>query len=70
MCDPAQQERPCSADALVDRSLIDAMAAQSREECLRQDDRMLRTILFLEQGLRDSGRDGRARSAHHTTRTG
>ncbi len=35
----------------VDESLIDAMLALSPEERLRQNDRMIRTILQLRQGL-------------------
>ena len=36
--------------ALVDESLIDATLALGPEERLRQNDRMLRTILLLRQG--------------------
>ena len=35
----------------VDESLIDAMLALSPEERLRQNDRMIRTIELLRQGL-------------------
>ena len=42
---------PESGDSpLVDESLIDAMLALGPEERLRQNDRMLRTILLLRQG--------------------
>jgi hypothetical protein len=37
--------------SLVDGSLIDAMWALSPEERLRQNDRMVRTILLLRQGF-------------------
>jgi hypothetical protein len=37
--------------SLVDESLIDAMLALSPVERLRQNDRMVRTILLLRQGL-------------------
>ena len=51
--------------ALVDESLIDAMLALNPEERLRQNDRMVRTVLLLRQGFetakatRKAGRDGR-----------
>jgi hypothetical protein len=35
----------------VDESLIDAMLALSPEERLRQNDRMIRTVELLRQGL-------------------
>jgi len=38
------------ASALVDESLIDAMLTLSPEERLRQNDRMVRTVLLLRQG--------------------
>jgi len=41
--------------SLVDVSLIDAMLALSPEERLRQNDRMIRTILQLRQGLEKIG---------------
>ena len=37
-------------DESLDESLIDAMLALSPEERLRQNDRMVRTILLLQQG--------------------
>jgi hypothetical protein len=40
-----------SAPSLVDESLISAMLELSPEERLRQNDRMVRTILLLRQGL-------------------
>ena len=44
----------------VDESLIDAMLALSPEERLRQNDRMVRTILQLRQGLaQKENEDGR-----------
>lgn len=47
---------------LVDESLIDAMLALSPEERLRQNDRMVRTILQLQEGLAkkdaDDGQQG------------
>ncbi len=36
--------------ALVDESLIDAMLALTAEERLRQNDRMVRTVLLLRRG--------------------
>ena len=54
MNDGGAQDRGTSDPALVDEcldeSLIDAMMALSPEERLRQNDRMLRTILLLRQG--------------------
>jgi hypothetical protein len=50
----ARQDHPHSDDAqssLVDESLIDAFLALSPEERLRQNDRMIQTILQLRQGL-------------------
>jgi hypothetical protein len=52
-----------SGSALVDESLIDATVALSPEERLRQNDRMLRTVLLLQQGwaaMKDD-QDGRER---------
>jgi hypothetical protein len=48
---------------LVDESLIDAMLALSPEERLRQNDRMVRTVLLLRQGFEaaKAGSDGRER---------
>jgi hypothetical protein len=44
---------PDAADSsVVDETLIDAMLALSPEERLRHNDRMVRTILLLRQGLR------------------
>jgi hypothetical protein len=40
-----------SAAGLVDETLIDAMLALIPEERLRQNDRMLRTIRRLQEGL-------------------
>jgi hypothetical protein len=40
-----------SLPPLVDESLISAMLELSPEERLRQNDRMVRTILLLRQGL-------------------
>jgi hypothetical protein len=40
-----------SDPSLVDESLLSAMLALSPEERLRQNDRMVRTILLLRQGL-------------------
>ena len=51
--------------ALVDESLIDAMLALNPEERLRQNDRMVRTVLLLRRGFETAkatmkaGRDGR-----------
>ena len=52
-----------SESALVDESLIDAMLALSPEERLRQNDRMVRTVLLLRQGWEDmkAAQDGRER---------
>ncbi len=49
--------------AWVDESLIDAMLALSPEERLRQNDRMVRTVLLLRQGWEAAkgARDGRER---------
>lgn len=48
--------------SLVDESMIDAVLALSPEERLRHNDRMVRTILLLRQGLADgderNGRNG------------
>ena len=45
---------------VVDESLIDEMLARSPEERLRYNDRMLRTIELLRQGLAEkTGEDGR-----------
>jgi hypothetical protein len=41
----------------VDMSLVDAMLALSPEERLRHNDRMLRTIELLRQGLAEKARD-------------
>lgn len=44
----------------VDESIIDAMLALTPEERLRQNDRMIRTIELLRQGLtQQSGENGR-----------
>ena len=47
----------------VDESLIDAMLALSPEERLRQNDRMVRTVLLLRQGFEavKADSDGRER---------
>jgi hypothetical protein len=53
-------DRQSDAEAVaVDESLIDAMLALSPEGRLRQNDRMVRTILLVKQGLaaRDPSRD-------------
>ena len=50
MSDGGAQDCGTSDSALVDESLIDAMLALSPEERLRQNDRMVRTILLLRQG--------------------
>ncbi len=55
MNDSGAQGRGASDPALVDESLIDAMMALSPEERLRQNDRMLRTILLLRQGWEAAG---------------
>jgi hypothetical protein len=44
-------------EAGVDMSLIDAMLALSPEERLRHNDRMLRTIELLRQGLAEKTAD-------------
>jgi hypothetical protein len=50
---------PTQASA-VDESLIDEMLAQSPEERLRHNDRMLRTIELLRQGMAEkTGENGR-----------
>jgi hypothetical protein len=56
-------EGEASESPLVDESLIDAMMALSPEERLRQNDRMVRTILLLRQGRETpkAGHDGRER---------
>ena len=56
-------EGDASDSALVDESLIDAMMALGPEERLRQNDRMVRTILLLRQGgeAPKAGQDGRER---------
>jgi len=48
---------------LVDESLIDAMLALSPEERLRQNDRMVRTVLLLRQGweAKKADQNGRER---------
>jgi hypothetical protein len=52
----SEQAPPSAADA----SLIDEMLARSPEERLRHNDRMLRTIELLRQGLAEkTGEDGR-----------
>jgi hypothetical protein len=49
-----------SQGVTVDASLIDAMLALSPEERLRHNDRMLRTIELLRQGLAEkTGENGR-----------
>lgn len=50
-----------SAFLSVDESLIDTMLALSPEERLRENDRMVRTILLLQQSVaaRDSRPDDR-----------
>jgi len=50
MNDPGTPDSSASDSALVDESLIDAMLALSPEERLRQNDRMVRTVLLLRQG--------------------
>ena len=50
MNDAGTPDGNASDSALVDESLIDAMLALSPEERLRQNDRMVRTILLLRQG--------------------
>ena len=55
MSDGGAQDCGTSDSALVDESLIDAMLALSPEERLRQNDRMVRTILLLRQGWEASG---------------
>jgi hypothetical protein len=52
-----------AAPGLVDESLIDAMLALSPEERLRQNDRMVRTVLLLRQGFETikAGPDGQER---------
>jgi hypothetical protein len=46
--------------SLVDESLIDEMLALSPEERLRHNDRMLRTIELLRQGVAEkAGENGR-----------
>ena len=49
--------------ALVDESLIDATMALSPEERLRQNDRMIRTVLLLREGwaAMKAEQDGRER---------
>ena len=58
---PSNPHRESEAEAIpVDESLIDAMLALSPEERVRHNDRMLRTILRLRQGLAEkAGVDGR-----------
>jgi hypothetical protein len=46
-----ERENVESAPSIVDESLISATLALSPEERLRQNDRMVRTILLLRQGL-------------------
>lgn len=41
----------------VDTTLVDAMLALSPEERLRHNDRMLRTIELLRQGIAEQGAD-------------
>ena len=50
MNDEGTYDTGASESALADESLIDAMLALSPEERLRQNDRMVRTILLLRQG--------------------
>lgn len=58
--DPSHSDE--DQESPVDESLIDAMLALSPEERLRQNDRMVRTILQLRHGLTqkapDDGRQG------------
>jgi hypothetical protein len=60
MNDGSAQGGGASDPALVDESLIDAMIVLSPEERLRQNDRMVRTILLLRQRWEAArlGRDG------------
>jgi hypothetical protein len=56
----ANQDPPHSDEdqaCLVDESLIDALLALRPEERIRQNDRMLRMILQLRQGLANKGAD-------------
>ena len=52
-----------SDSAPVDESLIDAAMAMSPEERLRQNDRMIRTVLLLKEGwaAMKAEQDGRGR---------
>ena len=52
-----------SDSAPVDESLIDAAMALSPEERLRQNDRMIRTVLLLKEGwaAMKAEQDGRGR---------
>jgi hypothetical protein len=63
MSEPGDQDSDASASALVDETLVDAMLALNPEERLRQNDRMVRSILLLGQGFTatNPGRDGRER---------
>ncbi len=51
MSERNDHDRDAYAPGLVDETLIDAMLALSPEERLRQNDRMLRTIRLLQEGL-------------------
>lgn len=51
MSKPSLADELEAAPHAVDESLLDAMLALSPEERLRQNDRMVRTLLLLRQGL-------------------
>ena len=55
MSERDDHDREATENGLVDESLIDAMLALSPEERLRQNDRMLRTIRLLQQGVAAPG---------------
>jgi len=61
--DQLLDERGRPDSAAVDESLIDATMALSPEERLRQNDRMMRTVLLLREGwaAAKAGQDGRER---------
>jgi hypothetical protein len=63
MSKSGERDSGAASSTSVDESLIDAMMALSPEERLRQNDRMVRTIFLLRQGIPAPGsdRDGEKR---------
>ena len=60
MSSPRENGNEHAQESAVDESLIDEMLVRSPEERLRHNDRMLRTIELLRQGVAEkTGENGR-----------